>query len=295
MNISKRFEKLALGTVQFGLPYGIANQQGQVAESEARAILDLARSNGIRTLDTAVAYGESERVLGGMSLDSFEIVTKLPAVPDGCKDIAGWVNSELEGSLSRLHVAKINALLLHRPDQLFSPIGPALYQALAEKKTQGTVQRIGVSIYSPDELTALTENYQFDLIQAPFNIIDGRLQESGWFEKLALSGTQVHVRSVFMQGLLLMSTASRPEKFNRWSAVWSLWDQWLAESGITPLQACLRYALSIPQIEKVVVGVDSSTQLNEILRAAEGECPFPPKELICSDIELLNPSLWSRL
>lgn len=295
MNISKSFEKLALGTAQFGLPYGIANQQGQVTESEARAILDLASTNGIHTLDTAIAYGESERVLGRMQLDSFDIVTKLPAVPDNCTDIAGWLESELEGSLSRLNVSKVDSLLLHRPDQLSSAIGQKLYKVLLEKKSEGIVNRIGVSVYSPEEVVSLTERFHFDLIQAPFNIIDSRLKEAGVFEKLALSGTQLHVRSVFMQGLLLMSAASRPRKFNRWASLWSTWEQWLAEVGLTPLQACLRYALSIPEIERVVVGVDSSAQLSEILCASDGDFPAPPPNLNCSDLNLLNPSLWSHL
>lgn len=288
-------QKLALGTVQFGLPYGVANQRGQVAASEAHAVLDLAQANGINTLDTAIAYGESERVLGGMSLDGFDIVTKLPSVPDDCTDISGWVESELEGSLLRLNVSRVDALLLHNPSQLTGAIGQTLYKTLLEKKKEGFVKRIGISVYSPDELSLLIEGFQFDLIQAPFNIIDSRLKEAGLFEKLTLSGTQLHVRSVFMQGLLLMSAESRPEKFNRWSSLWSTWEQWLVEVNLTPLQACLRYVLSIPEIERVVVGVDNSAQLKEILRASEGDCPIPPPNLNCSDPNLLNPSLWSSL
>lgn len=295
MNIPKQFDKLALGTVQFGLPYGVANQQGQVAASEAHAVLDLAHANGINTLDTAIAYGESEQVLGRMSLDGFDIVTKLPSVPYDCKDISGWVESELEGSLSRLNVSRVDALLLHNPSQLTSAIGQTLYKTLLEKKKEGVVKRIGISVYSPDELSLLVEDFQFDLIQAPFNIIDNRLKEAGLFEKLALSGTQLHVRSVFMQGLLLMSESSRPEKFNRWSSLWSTWEEWLKEVDLNPLEACLRYVLSIPEIEKVVIGVDSSAQLSEILKASEGSFPIPPSTLKCSDPNLLNPSLWSLL
>ena len=293
--MSVKTQKLALGTVQFGLPYGIANQKGQVAQFEVQEILDLARANGINTLDTAIAYGESERVLGAMALDGFDIITKLPSVPDNCTDISGWVERELEGSLSRLNVSKVDGLLLHSPSQLTSAIGQTLYETLLKKKNEGVVRSIGVSVYSPDELFLLIESFQFDLIQAPFNIIDSRLKEAGLFEKLASSGTQLHVRSVFMQGLLLMSAASRPEKFNHWSSLWSNWEQWLSETGLTPLQACLRYVLSISEIEKVVVGVDSLLQLKEILSALEGDCSIPPPTLNCSDPNLLNPSLWNNL
>ena len=293
--MSVKTQKLALGTVQFGLPYGVANQKGQVAQSEVQEILDLARANGINTLDTAIAYGESERVLGAMALDGFDIITKLPSVPDNCTDISEWVERELEGSLSRLNVSKVDGLLLHSPSQLTSAIGQTLYETLLKKKNEGVVRSIGVSVYSPDELSLLIESFQFDLIQAPFNIIDSRLKEAGLFEKLASSGTQLHVRSVFMQGLLLMSAASRPEKFKHWSSLWSNWEQWLSETNLTPLQACLRHVISIPEIEKVVVGVDSLVQLKEILTALEGDCPIPPPTLNCSDPHLLNPSLWNHL
>lgn len=290
-----KFNKLALGTVQFGLPYGVANQQGQVTGTEVNSILDLASANGINTLDTAIAYGESEKVLGKMPLNDFEIITKLPSVPDDCRDVFGWVEQELEASFLRLNVSSVNGLLLHRPEQLTGEIGKQLYHALQQKKQEGIVKRIGISIYSPDELNDLADKFHFDLIQAPLNSIDRRLQESGWLKKLSLSGTQIHVRSVFMQGLLLMSSAARPEKFNRWSSLWAAWDEWLKTTGLTPLQACLRYALAIPEIEKVVVGIDSAKQLNEILQASQGDCPLVPADLASSDIKLLNPSFWSQL
>lgn len=295
MNISKSFEKLALGTVQFGLPYGVANQLGQVPETEVKAILDLASANGVHTLDTAIAYGESETVLGKMELDNFEIITKLPLMPEDCKDVLGWVEQELEASLLRLNVSSIKGLLLHRPEQLTSKFGNQLYQALQQQKQEGIVERVGISIYSPIELSELTDKFHFDLIQAPFNILDQRLSESGWLKQLQDRGTAIHVRSVFMQGLLLMSRKERPVKFSRWDKLWVKWEQWLEETGQTPLQACLRYALSIPEIEKVVVGVDSAKQLNEIIQASQGDSPTVPADLASSDNKLLNPSFWSQL
>jgi aryl-alcohol dehydrogenase-like predicted oxidoreductase len=287
--------KLAIGTVQFGLPYGIANRNGQVSKAEVELILAEARRSGINTLDTAIAYGTSEDVLGSIPLDGFDIVTKLPAVPDDCKDVAGWVATELEASLSRLKVSKIDSLLLHRPEQLMASYGDVLYSALTGLREEGVVRRIGVSIYSPDDLDAICQDKPLDLVQAPFNIMDTRLLDSGLLHRLESSGTKLHVRSIFMQGLLLMPMGLRPEKFNRWASHWINWERWLEQNDLTPLEACLRYALSIPQIERVIVGVDSATQLKDILKGAVGECPLPPAGLSCSDIELLNPSFWNKL
>jgi len=289
--------KLALGTVQFGLPYGIANTKGQVPQEKAAAILAAALAAGVDTLDTAIAYGDSEQVLGSIGVSNFNIVSKLSELPANCKNVNGWVEQELHASLERLKVGSLNALLLHRPAQLLDEHGEHLYQALLQAKNQNLVKRIGVSIYSPDELKSLTSRYQLDLIQAPFNILDNRLYTSGWLDKLRSVGTSVHVRSVFMQGLLVMPRAQRPAKFNRWYALWKLWEQWLNDNKLTPQQACLGYVLANKEFEKVVVGVDSLQQFNEVLAAANNHLTLPelPFELTCSDTDLLNPSLWNNL
>ncbi|MBG0840016.1 aldo/keto reductase [Ectopseudomonas toyotomiensis] len=295
MSTVERLSRLALGTVQFGLSYGVANQSGQVSPEEVGLILDAARNAGVRTLDTATAYGESEKVLGQQDLRGFAVVTKLPEIPADCVDVSAWVEAQLHTSLVRLGLLAVDGLLLHRPAQLLGAHGAALFAALQAQREQGLVRRIGVSVYSPEELDALCQRYHFDLIQAPFNVLDKRLEQSGWLERLRRGGTDLHVRSVFMQGLLLMPSEERPAKFTRWEPLWALWQRWLAESGQSPLQACLRHALAVPQIERVVVGVDSLAQWQAILQSAAGTCPAVPSELQCADIELLNPSLWNHL
>ncbi|TRO12864.1 aldo/keto reductase [Ectopseudomonas mendocina] len=295
MSTVERMSRLALGTVQFGLSYGVANQSGQVSPEEVGLILDAARNSGVRTLDTATAYGESEKVLGQQDLRGFAVVTKLPEIPADCVDVSAWVEAQLHTSLVRLGLSAVDGLLLHRPAQLLGAHGAALFAALQAQREQGLVRRIGVSVYSPEELDTLCQRYHFDLIQAPFNVLDKRLEQSGWLDRLQREGTDLHVRSVFMQGLLLMPSEERPAKFARWQPLWALWQRWLAESGQSPLQACLRHALAVPQIERVVVGVDSLAQWQAILQSAAGPCPVVPSELQCADIELLNPSLWNHL
>lgn len=285
--------KLALGTVQFGLNYGIANQRGQVTLNEARSILERAEAAGLDTLDTAIDYGNSEQRLGDIGVSQWKVVSKLPAIPDGCLDVAAWVDATVAAALQRLGIRQLRGLLLHRPGQLYGEQGDVLYSALNRLKAEGVVQKIGVSIYHPDELTELTKNFSFDMVQLPFNIIDHRLIDSGWLSRLSQQGTEVHVRSVFLQGLLLMKPADRLKKFARWQPLWTQWEQWLADVELTPLQACLRFALAQPQIGRVIVGVDSLMQFNEILQAAEGDFPgIPPGLLVCDDPELLNPGNW---
>lgn len=286
--------RLALGTVQFGLAYGIANESGQVSSAEAAEILDRAWAAGIGTLDTAIAYGESERRLGQIGVRQWRVISKLPAVPETCGDVDAWVRESVYGSLQRLGIPRLGGLMLHRSQQLDGVHGDALYKALAAVKERGEAEKIGVSIYGPEELDALVPRYQFDLVQAPFNVFDRRLVESGWLSRLRGAGTEVHVRSVFLQGLLLMDPASRPAAFDKWQALWKQWHRWLDDQALTPLQACLGYAMSQAGIDRVVVGVDSVMQLQEILSAVGARRVTAPRSLATDDIQLLNPSNWLR-
>ena len=285
-------ERLSVGTVQFGLPYGIANCTGQVDFEEAQLILTTAHHAGINALDTAAAYGASEEVLGRIGVAGWQIVTKLPPLPEACTDVSLWVRGQLLSSLKRLHVNRVYGLLLHRPLDLLSSRGSELYTALRRAKDDGLVDKIGASTYSPsdlDELASLT----LDMVQAPFSILDRRLVTSGWLGRLYEAGVEVHARSVFLQGLLLMGRERRELTFGRWAHLWERWDSWLTQKDLQPLEACLRYALSEPRISRVVVGVDNERHLRQILAALQTTSELvPPADLVSDDIDLINPSRW---
>ncbi len=287
--------RLALGTVQFGLPYGISNQVGQVSRAEAKAMLQLAKVNGINTLDTAIAYGDSETCLGEVGTQGFKVVTKLPAVPDSCTDVNAWVAQQVNESLLRLDLTEIHGLLLHRSDQLLGLNGAMLYQALKALKDNGQVQKIGISIYTPTELDALIPRYRFDLVQAPFNLVDQRLCRTGWMRRLKDEDVEIHTRSAFLQGLLLMSQADMPDKFSPWSGLWHTWNQWMLEKEVSAVQASLAFPLKYPEIDRVVVGADNLSQLAQIVSAANISLQADLPEIHCDDENLINPANWNRL
>ncbi|OFZ97446.1 MAG: hypothetical protein A3H35_11875 [Betaproteobacteria bacterium RIFCSPLOWO2_02_FULL_62_17] len=286
--------KLAIGTVQFGLNYGIANRSGQVNQREARSILGYAKAHGIDTLDTAITYGDCETRLGEIGVTGWQVISKLPALPVHVQDVETWVRAQVQASLARLRMSCLRGFLLHRPEQLLGKHGDEIYCALSALKRQGLIEKIGVSIYNPGELDPLVRRFNLDLVQAPFNILDRRLITSGWMDRLARMNIELHARSVFLQGLLLMPNTRRPDKFNRWQPIWQRWQRWLAETGLTPLQACLRDALRQTGIARVVVGVDSLAQLEEILRAAEGPAPDLPEALHTNEIDLIDPARWEK-
>ena len=287
--------KLALGTAQFGLDYGVANSNGKVSLSEARKIFDLAEAIGIQTIDTASAYGDSEEVVGLVSNENQEVVTKLSGVPDQCDDVFHWAQKQLFSSLSKLRRERIHAILLHRPDQLNRKYGDELYRALQQFKSEGYVKKIGISIYDPKELDLLWGSYDFDIVQAPLNIIDRRIIDSGWAERLKKNEIEIHTRSVFLQGLLLMPKLERSEKFSPWQYIFDEWDRWLDQLGLTAYEACLRFAINHDTIDRVIVGVDSAKQLKELASISMTSLESFPEFRGLRDTRLINPPLWSQL
>ena len=287
--------QLALGTVQFGLPYGVSNQLGQVSLPAVKAMLQLASSHAIDTLDTAIGYGDSENRLGQAGTSAFKVVSKLPEVPATCTDVNAWVQEQVAGSLARLGINRLYGLLLHKPDQLFEEKGSEIYQALQRLKQVGSIQKMGVSIYAPQQLDALVPRYSFDLVQAPLNLIDRRLQTSGWLQRLAFEGVEVHTRSAFLQGLLLMPQAVLPAWFAQWPDVWTKWYKWLSDHDVSALQACLAYPLSLAGVSRVVVGADSPDQLAQIISAAVHAPIADLPDLQSTDENLVNPARWSLL
>ncbi len=284
--------KLALGTVQFGMQYGIANTGEQTGQAEVERILAYALQSGVDMLDTAVTYGDSEACLGAAGVDGFRVVTKLPA--EMGDDVESWVFEHLKASLKRLRTDRVYGLLLHRSQQLLGDGGQLLAKALARLKAEGLVAKVGVSIYDPKELELVTQACPIDLVQAPLNVFDRRLMTSGWLQRLHDDGVEVHVRSVFLQGLLLMPRNRVPNKFSPWSALFDRWHAWLAERHANATEACLAF-VNHPMVDRAVIGVDNLAQFKEVLQASRGAAVKELPDLACNDTKLVNPSNWNSL
>ena len=288
--------KLALGTAQFGLSYGIANQFGQINFLDATDILRLAKKANIDLIDTAITYGDSEKVIGKTGILNFNFVSKLPAVPENCEDIDCWVEDMVQNSLKRLGIKSLYGLLIHRSENLLGDLGKKLIDALYRIKSNGLTKKIGISIYDPSEIDQVINSVKIDIVQAPLNVIDRRLETSGWLSKLHQANVEIHTRSTFLQGLLLMPRYKIPLKFNRWKNIWDQWYSGLEKNNLSAVQACLSYPLSLPEIDRIVVGVDSMDQFKDLITISQSkqlkqEWSF----MISNDKTLINPSNWSSL
>jgi aryl-alcohol dehydrogenase-like predicted oxidoreductase len=280
--------KLALGTVQFGLDYGLTNNSGQVAIEEVRNILTFANNNNIDTLDTAFGYGNSEKVLGNIGINDFKIVTKTAPLKLGVDNVL----QSFHKSLKDLKISSVDGLLVHNIDDIKDKKFDTLYKEINKLKKDQLISKIGFSTYTPDQVDFLLDNFDFDLIQVPFNLLDKRLINGGQLKALKNKKIETHARSIFLQGLLLMSTSQRPKYFNNWNTLFKKWDLWLKTNNISGLEAALNFALSENLIDKIVIGIDSKIQLREVFSASKSQILNIPKFLNSTDEMLINPSLW---
>lgn len=287
--------KLALGTAQFGLNYGVANSAGQISLAEAGSIIDLAKAANIDVIDTAAVYGESEVSLGRIGAGDFRIVTKLPPMPQGTQNPALWVRDQIELSLARLGCNSVYGYLMHRPEELDDKDGDAIASALREIREDGLAAKVGISIYDPEQIARAARRLDLDLVQAPLNLLDRRIIESGEARSLHEKGVELHTRSAFLQGLLLFGRDQLPTAFDRWRSVLSRWHDWLERHDVSATWACLHFAASFQEVDRVVVGVDSQRQFAMLLEAAgyanEGSQRAWP-EIRTDDPDLINPARW---
>lgn len=288
--------KIALGTVQFGQSYGVTNKLGKVKKSEVLKIIKFAKKKNIDLLDTAITYGDSEKVLGSVGVTDFNVVTKLPDCPVNSINLISWVKNHINKSLKRLGLKNIYGLLIHRSENLRGVSGIKIKDILYQLKSEGLVKKIGVSIYNPDELEELTKKIKLDLVQAPINLIDQRLESSGWLSRLHDEGVEIHSRSTFLQGLLLLSRNNIPNKFERWANIWDRWEYEKKKNNNSPLEMCLSYPLSLKKVDRVIVGVNTLKHLNSILIASKNIDKIKDYNIIKSiDPLLLNPFNWNKL
>jgi len=281
-------QRLGLGTVQFGLDYGISNEIGQTHEAEVARILADADRLGLRVLDTAPSYGEAEQVLG-RALPAgceFDIVTKTRP------GAAAGVTADFEESCRLLKRPNLYGILVHRAGDLLGAEGGRLMDHLIELKQSGRVRKIGVSVYTGGQIDALLDRFTIDLIQVPINVFDQRLICSGHLRKLKEEGIEIHARSVFLQGVLLMPADRLPSHFNGIRTTVRAYHDTLAAHGLSPAAGALGFVRGIRELDAILVGVNSVDHLHQDAAAFQEETPIDYSAFAIDDASILNPREW---
>ncbi len=300
MSASPALQKIGLGTVQFGREYGIANRRGMASRGELAAILRLASEAGVRVLDTAPGYGESESLLGELlpKRTAFRLVTKTPVGEpiESAEDAARVVADGMRDSLKRLRVQSVYGLLEHRPERLLGEHGDAVFAAMAALRSDGTVQRVGVSVYSQEQLDAIVARHAIDLVQLPVSVFDQRLLRSGHLSALRRAGVEVHARSVLLQGVVGMAPDALPDFLARMNSPLRRLAELADQNRLTPVAAAIAFVHNLPEVDVVLCGVEDQVQLREILHASQQGIDEKMKagfeDLAVYDPALIDPSRW---
>jgi len=287
-------EKLLLGTVQMGLPYGVNNRSGRIPYFESEKILKVAYSSKVRILDSAEAYGDAHSVIGRFHKKNpgmrFKVITKLAEA-----ESPEQVRRKVQEFLKELHVNTLYALMFHSFKEYE---GFKNYRsAVTDLKELGIIKRFGVSTYTNSEVESLITDPLVDLIQLPFNLLDNEHQRGPLLKKASALGKVIHTRSVFLQGLFFMKPGSaHPAAIALREPLEQV--RLIAKREKLSLPAlALGYCLSKPYIDRVLIGVDSEQQLKENVadcsKKISGDILEEIDDIQIINKQFLNPSLWN--
>jgi aryl-alcohol dehydrogenase-like predicted oxidoreductase len=288
-------KKIIIGGAQLGMNYGIANHNGQIAENEAKKIFNLAHSMKIDMIDTAFQYGSSESVIGKIANSNFKIITKLSPLPININHLADYVKNQFFLSLDRLKRKSCEGLLVHHAEDLLGARGASLYEVLLELKYLNRVKKIGISVYSPEQIYPLVDRFKLDIIQFPINLFDQRFLQNNLLENLKNYGIELHARSIFLQGLLLIDNSNISSYFNAIKPALNSLKKECQEKGIKLREALIEFVASIYHIDYCIFGIDSFQQFQEIVNDfinCDSVCRIQSKKYICNDINIINPMNW---
>jgi aryl-alcohol dehydrogenase-like predicted oxidoreductase len=278
------------------LSYGVANTKGQVPQEQVEEMLDMARYAGIDTLDTAIAYGNAESVLGNLGVSDFRVISKLPSLCKSINSVDDWLMFQVEASISRLGVTQLAGLLLHSPDDLLGPHGEEIARGLYRARDIGLIERVGVSVYSPQQLIMVMNQIDLEMVQLPMNVFDRRFANAGLLDLLQSNDVEIHARSLFLQGLLLMPREHVPLYFTPFRFEIDELHSWFEQErlcGYSSIEACLAHGASYQSIDRMVVGADSPSHLQKIISASTVQPRTAPDSLMSISNPLINPVEWN--
>jgi len=279
-------KKFIIGTANFGFPYGISNGKIKVKKKEVFKILNYAKSQGIYTLDTAINYGQSEKILGEYGLKKWKVITKLPKLKNNHN-----LEKLIKKSLNNLKINQIDTLLFHDTKQIIGKNGGKIFNNILKLKKKGLIKKIGFSVYTPNQVRKIIKSFNFQVLQCPYNIIDRRMDNSGILKILKKKKIEIHVRSIFLKGLLLLKKNKIPKKFHKWKNLFNNYHNFTNDNKISAQEFCLNFVLSNKFVNKLVIGLNNKNQLKELISTKRKKINYPAK-IQTSDTRLINPSNW---
>ena len=281
-----------LGTAQFGSKYGIANKKGKTKKNEIKKILNLCKKNNIYSIDTSKEYTNVEQTLGSLNIKDFKIINKIKFGKNDLENFEKSIENKIKSSLMNLKIDNIHCLMFHNPDDLKKIDDNLLKKKLKELKKNKLIKKVGISVYDFYNLEKLIDLDLFDIIQCPFNIIDQRLQSNKILKLIKKSKIEIHIRSIFLQGLLTLHYNQIPKYFYKWKLKFKKWNNFLNQNNISGVEGCINFIKQFENFKLCVIGVEDCTQLNELIKINLQNTHYKYPSISSNNRNLINPSFW---
>ena len=283
--------KISIGTANFQKKYGILNKSG-INDYELKKIVSSLKRKKINDIDTAINYKNVDNLLGRSNIKNLKIYSKIPKLPNRCRDIKKWMNSLVSKSKKKLKIERFEGFYFHNPSDLLSGQGAKLYETLRQLKKKGMVNKIGISIYEFSMFEKINKHFKIDMIQIPLNILDRRINFKKILKTAKKEKIEIHVRSIFLQGLLLKEKNEIPNYFNKWNKIFLEWNKWCLENKLSKLQACINFVFNNKIADKIVIGIKNIKEFEEIVKCVEKRSKKYPKKIFSEDLRLIDPRKW---
>ncbi len=287
MNKSQLKKRIIIGSANFTQKYGA--DPIKINSYEIKKILNLAKKNNINEIDTAESYLKDKKIFNNIN-KKFKFSSKIE-LNHKCTSLE-FCQKKLEDHFSILNTNKIQTLLIHDAEILFTKNGIKIFKNLEDLKKKKYFQKIGLSIYDTDCLNYMISNFDLDVVQCPYNILDKRILTTGWFDKLKNRGIETHIRSIFLQGLLVNKLIYKKQYFKKWQQKISDWFVWLEKNNISPIDYCLSDLLYC-DFDQIIIGINNFDSLKEIINFKKINTNNM-LNLKINDSELIDPRKWKK-
>jgi len=290
MNKKKSSDRFILGTAQLGSNYGFKKKvKTRIISNQ---IINEARKKNITLLDMADSYTNSIKILKKQNLKNWKICFKISHK----SLLKNYRNNNFLNyffkSLKELNINNYEYFLFHNVNSLNTKFGKRIYNILNILKKNGFIKKIGISLYAPKEIEHIIEKFQIDVVQIPLNVFDQRFLKKRLLSKLKKRNIEIHVRSIFLQGLLTLKYKDLPKKFKRFKNIFNKWENFLKTNNSNAIKESLQFIYNINEIDKIVIGFDNPKQLLELFSYVSKRNSHDYSKLKSNNLSLIDPRKW---
>lgn len=278
--------ELFIGTAQFGFKYGF--NKIKIKKLEIKNIEKILKRNSLKNFDTAMNYGESEKIIGNLKIKR-RVITKVKLPKKKPKDLKKWFEKKLNKSLKKLKVKSLHGLLIHDTTDI-SGKNKEFLNILLDCQKKKLISKLGISVYEVGEIKRILKFWKPEIIQMPINIFDHRFLNNNFLYKLKKLNIELHARSCFLQGVLLKKKIKIGNLKSK--KVFSSFSNWCQKKQLSKLEACIHFIKKIREIDYLIVGFDNSSHLKEIINSFNKKLILVPDDFLSNEKSLIDPRKW---